>query len=1067
MRCVAAVALTRWFGALAALLMCLLCGAEGAAEETIGSAQTELLTNLFQLRHYAEQEKPVGHAFRIIADVCDADGEAGVLALRDTSGIEFIRLDFQGEKIEPGATVCLESKGSAFEPKRFGLVAVPKIVVNNDGNHPPLVESGEVFLRAGTLPITLRWFNASAGYSLNVEYEGPNLRRQPVPSSILSRAVIDSSRGRTNFSPGLDYRCYEGSWVSVSDFQRYRPTRTGVTTNFDLSVRTRNENVGLEFNGFISIPRDGVYTFHVTSDDGSRLFIGDSSVSVRVLSMHPVPAMMQKVPSTPVERSSRPWVTLEGTVTAAGFWREGGELHLRAGNDDIRVEVFESGDVTPGIAPHSEVLVTGIYEDVITEDGASVPGVLRVSSWKAVRLAPKSGNPATKSESKYTNTAPKASTVAALPPISTAAEIKALSPELARQEFPVSIRGVVTSFGSAYLGAVIQDSTRGVFVDLHNFAQRQPLQRGEFCQIEGVTGPGYFAPVIVAKRILHLGGGELPKPVRASWDQLVNGSLDTEYTEIDGVVTAVHNQRVALLTEGGKISLDLGGYQAETLCGYENALIRICGCAFANFDLATRKLETGSLRVNDAVLTVLEPAPSNPFGAPQKSIGELLLYDPKAAPFRRLKVSGQVTYGRAGECFLTDGTNGMHITTGKSNTFVIGESVEAVGFVRLGGPVVELKEAVMRKTGRAALSEPIKLAPDQLLLARYAGTLVQVDATLMNQWREGLEQVLELQSGFVAFRARMEGRPSISLPPIGSRMQLTGVYVPQGNGPSDRDVSRFDLLLSVPSGIRILAHPPWWTLKRVLVLAGILAGLLCLVLVWNKELQWKVEERGRQLKAEIGNRQRAELRHAAETERARIARDLHDELGTGLTEVSLLAGAGLGALRDPEKNYDRLRVIAEKARALVLGLDVIVWAIDPKRNSLQSFADYVGRYATELFSASGIVCRFSIPIECEPITLSEAERHCLFLAVKEALNNVIHHARATEVKLHMTQNENHLTIEISDNGCGFDLATARRGNGLTNLHDRLKALNGECHVESQVGTGTTVRFVVPLPGKSN
>ena len=99
------------------------------------------------------------------------------------------------------------------------------------------------------------------------------------------------------------------------------------------------------------------------------------------------------------------------------------------------------------------------------------------------------------------------------------------------------------------------------------------------------------------------------------------------------------------------------------------------------------------------------------------------------------------------------------------------------------------------------------------------------------------------------------------------------------------------------------------------------------------------------------------MQHAAEAERSRIARDLHDELGTGLTEVSLLASAGLGEFRGVENTKDRFRVIADKARALVSGLDVIVWAIDPKRNSLQSFADYLGRYATELLSASNIVCR--------------------------------------------------------------------------------------------------------------
>jgi signal transduction histidine kinase len=292
---------------------------------------------------------------------------------------------------------------------------------------------------------------------------------------------------------------------------------------------------------------------------------------------------------------------------------------------------------------------------------------------------------------------------------------------------------------------------------------------------------------------------------------------------------------------------------------------------------------------------------------------------------------------------------------------------------------------------------------------------------------------------------------------------LTGVYVPQGNRTSEGDVTGFELLLYSPSGVRVLATPAWWTLKHVLILAAILAALLCAVLVWNKELQRKVQERSRQLETEIRSRQGAELRHAAEVERSRIARDLHDELGTGLTEVSLLASAGLGEFRNTEKNDDRFHVIAEKARALVAGLDVIVWAIDPKHNSLQSFADYLGSYAEELLSASNIVCRLRIPIECDAVILTGTARHSLFLALKEALNNVIRHASATQVELQMTQLDNRLEIVIADNGCGFAWNAIRRGNGLTNIRERLEALHGQCQIESQPGKGTTVKCAVPLP----
>lgn len=1058
--------------ALSAVLTFLLCMPVGA-EDADPAGTAELLTNLFQLRRSAEQSSSVVPSFRIVADVLDVDFGNGVLVLRDASGVEFIQLDLRGQKIEPGATVRLEGKGCAVKPKRFGLAILPGMVVDNDGLHAMTLESGSAFLRAGANPISVEWFNGSGDAGLKVEYEGPGLPRQQISSSVLSRVNIDPETGASNFLAGLDYRAYEGFWGQLPDFTRLNPVATGISTNFNIALRTQNERAGLVFNGFIHVPRDGVYTFYVTSDDASRLFVGQPSMGIQVLSEVPMPGAVEKWPLTPKERNSHPWVTLEGTVSFTGIRESGGRLVMRVGNDNIQADIFDGNGVTPYIPLNSRVRVSGIYQDVVTEDGSRVPGMLLVSNWKSVHLYPSSATRFTPviSDAEVTNQLLKQteSVASGIPTIMTAAEVKALTAKAAQEQLPVSIHGVVTAILDDYPhGAVIQDATKGIFISLINFGNSKPMRLGEFYQVDGVTGPGAFAPLVVARRITHIGAGQFPRPLHPTLDQLFNGNLDTQYAEIEGVVVAVHGQQIELLTENGKITLVLSDFQPEDLTAYEDALIRIRGCAFALFNAQTRELDTSSLRMLGGAIDVLQPAPLDLFAAPKKNLAELLLFDPKAALFRRLKVSAQIVYGRGDEFYLTDGTNGIRVTTRNPGPFAVGDRVEAVGFLDFGGPAAELKEAVMRKTGRGPLPAPRKLTPQQLLLARDDGLLVQVDGTLMSHWREGSDDVLELQSGFLAFKARMDIHGgSVSLPPSGSRLELTSVYAPQGDRLGGNAASGFELLLNSPADVRVLATPPWWTLKRVLILAAILAGLLCAVLVWNKELQWKVQERGRELEIEIHNRQRAEIQHAAEAERSRIARDLHDELGAGLTEVSLLAGMGASESPEAENKKDRFRVIADKARALVSGLDVIVWAIDPKRNSLQSFADYLGRYATELFSASGIVCRFKIPIECQTVTLPEAARHSLLLAVKEAFNNIIRHASATEVRLQMTHAGEQIEIVIADNGRGFDWKTVRRGGGLTNLHERLKDLDGQCQIESEAGKGTTVRFTVPLPRVRN
>jgi signal transduction histidine kinase len=156
------------------------------------------------------------------------------------------------------------------------------------------------------------------------------------------------------------------------------------------------------------------------------------------------------------------------------------------------------------------------------------------------------------------------------------------------------------------------------------------------------------------------------------------------------------------------------------------------------------------------------------------------------------------------------------------------------------------------------------------------------------------------------------------------------------------------------------------------------------------------------------------------------------------------------------------RGIAAKARGLVTALDVIVWAVDPKDNSLESVADYLGDFAGEYLAHSGITCRFDIPVALPPIVLEGRLRHGLLLAVKETLNNVERHAQATEVEFRMAIADDQLEIVISDNGKGFDTKTKHRGNGLKNLPLRLAKLGGRYSIESSPGKGTMVTLGLRL-----
>src|SRR5438067_1634309 len=229
------------------------------------------------------------------------------------------------------------------------------------------------------------------------------------------------------------------------------------------------------------------------------------------------------------------------------------------------------------------------------------------------------------------------------------------------------------------------------------------------------------------------------------------------------------------------------------------------------------------------------------------------------------------------------------------------------------------------------------------------------------------------------------------------------------------DVSNFELLLNSAADIRVLVRPPFWTLQRLLILVGALLGVLGLASVWIRLLQHRIQQRTVQLQKEVHDREKAEHQRALAQERARIARDLHDDLGSSLTEITMLATASPGLNLPADEATERMESIAGKSRTLVNALDEIVWAVDPERDTLASVARYLASYAEEYLAGLKVACRVQIPNSFPDQEISGEVRHHLFLAVKEALSNAVRHGDASEIGFRLRVLEDRLQISISDN----------------------------------------------------
>ncbi len=210
--------------------------------------------------------------------------------------------------------------------------------------------------------------------------------------------------------------------------------------------------------------------------------------------------------------------------------------------------------------------------------------------------------------------------------------------------------------------------------------------------------------------------------------------------------------------------------------------------------------------------------------------------------------------------------------------------------------------------------------------------------------------------------------------------------------------------------------------------------------------------------------------HAVEQDRARIAKDIHDDIGAGLTQITLLSELGR---REPDHAGAQLERISEAARDLTRAMDEIVWAVDPQRDTLASLMDYISAYAEDFLRAAGIRCRMDFPAALPAMSVDAELRYNLFLGLKEVLNNVVKHAQATEVKLQLNLDSAGFHLVVEDNGHGFEgngkaAASVDRlssGLGLSNLRERLQTVGGECRMQSSPGKGTRIEMSVAFNGK--
>jgi signal transduction histidine kinase len=1113
-----------------------------AAAVTIPAIESLPATNVAEFSRRITPAAGSVCAFDLRGTVLAANADSGALLLQDDSGSVVLQLNFQGTKLQPGQTIRLTGTNFVSETD-YGLALGTVPVVDNDGVHSVKETEGTVRLEAGKHPIRVNYFNRAVTAQLDVSCSGPGLARQAIPSDTLWPAGTIQGEA-AGASRGLSYRCFEGDWNALPDFDRLTPGKAGVVSHFDVGVRSRPEYVAIQFEGFLDIPRAGSYTFYLNSDDGSQLFLDFAPPEITVLGPGALPKPVSITPGQPLlSGANLLWAEVEGTVTSLKKSAHGVVMDVASEGNELRVMLIDSPAQIPSYLQGCRVRIQGVCSEVRNPRGQLCAGLLVGCDWRSVRvleIPPENLAIETRtvSEIKAAVTTGERSGIvhlkgelhadpsrqtasfkdetgflpiqflngdavefdtaieclgrwntvgtnillqqaisfeasddgrddAAPAVLRTALEVQQLKPDQAERRIPVELEGVVTwvlNWQSSSF--VIQDATRAVYVSVDGLLP--PGQRnigGSYCRLRGFTLPGEFSPIVELEDLTVLGRGQLPSPVKPTRDQLLNGSLDAQYVELRGMLILVHDSYVTLLTAEGTFDVNIAPEPKESWNHLVGAILRVRGCFFADWEKQTGRiiLDHPVLRLWAANMSVESQRPADLFQARRVPGKELMRFDAKLDPFQWVKVSGQIIYGGPLVYYLMDGSTGLRVRLARATPFEPGDLIEVVGLVELSGASPLLREAVARKIGTAPLPEPRYLSLDSPD-GQYDSTRVWTEGSLVEVKDRGAAEDLEIQVGVKRFIARLTSpkRPAHRWE-IGSRLRLTGMFhALNDNRANDGGVSSFELRLNSPNDVQVLARPSWWTLGRVLTIAAVLVVGLALASVWIALLRRQVERRTVELRHEIGQREQAEKLRALEQERTRIARDLHDDLGSELTEIGMLASAGSNLEIEPQAAAKRLRGIAEKSWSMISALDGVVWVVNAKNDTLSSLIEYLASNAEEFLAMAEVRCRVEMPAQTPDRKLPAEVRHDVLLAVREAFNNAVRHGRPSQVRLRFILSKDNLEILVQDDGRGFEMATVSPGNGLGNIQERMRRVGGSCRIESAPERGTSITLKLPL-----
>ena len=495
--------------------------------------------------------------------------------------------------------------------------------------------------------------------------------------------------------------------------------------------------------------------------------------------------------------------------------------------------------------------------------------------------------------------------------LTTAREAHDLSLEEATRAYPVHLRAVVTYYDpyidSRHAAIFVHDSSGSIFISVP-LRPILPLRAGTIVDVVGVSGTGDYAPILARAQLRVIGESQVPTNApRATVAQMISGSLDGQWVEVEGLVHAVHltqwNVTLEIATAGGLLSATTRRESGKDYDSLVDSLIRLHGNNAPEFNRKRQMVGVRLFFPSLEEVKVVQAAPGDPFATPPLSIPQLLQFSPRLEIPRRVHMQGRVTLQWPGRTLcIQQAGNGLCMRTAQSTPANVGQLVDVIGFPAISEYKATLDNAIFRVAGDAAPPQAKPVLPDQAFQGDHDGELVQIDGELIGQDRAASDPTLMIRSGKFLFLAVLprDSTPAGSFPwTDGSQLRLTGICSVQFDpettnlGAGEVRPGLVRILLRSTGDIEVLQAPSWWTQAHALAVLAVLCTLVFAAFAWIIVLRLRVRHQTQALRSS-----EERLRHMSE----------HDAL-TNLPNRILLADRLNMALKRAEKSQAGLGLL--------------------------------------------------------------------------------------------------------------------------------------------------------------